>query len=155
MNQFLKNSDKIVVMGIGNEMRGDDGLGSILAQKLSMNLENKNIIVFDGKTVPENFTGAIKRETPSHLIFLDAVEMNEAPGHIRLVAKEEIANYSISTHAMPLSFLIKYLESTTHAKIMLLGIQPKTMDLIYEISPEVQESLNYVLNLFNHILKTV
>lgn len=134
-------------------MRGDDGLGSILAQKLSL-LENKNITVFDGKTVPENFTGAIKRETPSHIILLDAVKMNEKPGHIKLVAKEEIANYSISTHAMPLSFLIKYLESTTPAEIMLLGIQPENMDLICELSPKIQESINYVLKLFNQVLKT-
>nr|WP_319374913.1 hydrogenase maturation peptidase HycI [uncultured Methanobacterium sp.] len=140
-------------MGIGNEMRGDDGLGSILAQKLSI-IENKNITVFDGKSVPENFTGSIKREIPSHIILLDAVEMNEEPGHIRLVMKEEIANYSVSTHAMPLSFLVKYLESTTSAEIMLLGIQPENMDLICELSPKIQERLNYVLKLFNHVLKT-
>lgn len=142
-----------MVLGIGNDMRGDDGLGSILAQKLLI-LENENITVFDGKTVPENFTGAIKRETPSHIIILDAVEMNKPPGHIKLVAKEEIADYSISTHAMPLSFLIKYLESTTPAEIMLLGIQPENMDLICEVSPKIQESMNYVLKLFNHVLKT-
>lgn len=134
-------------------MRGDDGLGSILAQKLSI-IEKKNITVFDGKSVPENFTGVIKRETPSHIIILDAVEMNKEPGHIRFVMKEEIANYSVSTHAMPLSFLVKYLESTTSAEIMLLGIQPENMDLICELSPNIQESLNYVLKLFNHVLKT-
>jgi hydrogenase 3 maturation protease len=153
LKHFLKNPEKIVILGIGNEMRGDDGLGSILAQKLAT-LENKNITIFDGKTVPENFTGAIKRETSSHIILLDAVEMNEPPGHIKLVAKEKIANYSISTHAMPLSFLIKYLESTTPAEIMLLGIQPDNMDLICEVSPKIQESINYVLKLFNHVLKT-
>jgi len=142
-----------VILGIGNDMRGDDGLGSILAQELSI-LENENITVFDGKTVPENFTGAIKREIPSHILLLDAVEMNEEPGHIRLVMKEEIANYSVSTHAMPLSFLIKYLESTTSAEIMLLGIQPENMNLICEVSPKIQESLNYVLKFFNHVLKT-
>ncbi|EKF85151.1 hydrogenase maturation peptidase HycI [Methanobacterium formicicum] len=141
-----------MILGIGNDMRGDDGLGSILAQKLSI-LENENITVFDGKTVPENFTGAIKRENPSHIILLDAVEMNKSPGHIKLVSIEEIANYSISTHAMPLSFLIKYLESTTPAEIMLLGIQPENMNLICEISPKIQESLNYVLKLFKHVLK--
>jgi len=133
-------------------MRGDDGLGSILAQKLSI-LENENITVFDGKTVPENFTGAIKREIPSHIILIDAVKMNKPPGYIKLVSKEEIANYNISTHAMPLSFLIKYLESTTPSEIMLLGIQPDNMDLICEISPKIQESLNYVLKLFEHVLK--
>lgn len=142
-----------MILGIGNEMRGDDGLGSILAQKLSI-IENKNITVFDGKSVPENFTGVIKRENPSHIIILDAVEMNKEPGHIRLVMKEEIANYSVSTHAMPLSFLVKYLESTTSAEIMLLGIQPENMDLICELSLNIQESLNYVLKLFNHVLKT-
>ncbi len=143
-----------MILGIGNEMRGDDGLGSILAQKLSI-IEKKNITVFDGKSVPENFTGVIKRETPSHIIILDAVEMNKEPGHIRFVMKEEIANYSVSTHAMPLSFLVKYLESTTSAEIMLLGIQPENMDLICELSPNIQESLNYVLKLFNHVLKTI
>lgn len=143
-----------MILGIGNEMRGDDGLGSVLAQELS-NLEDKNITIFDGKTVPENFTGAIKRETPSHIIILDAVEMGEPPGHVKLVFKEEIANYSISTHAMPLSFLINYLETTTSAKIMLMGIQPKNMDLIDEMSPEIHESLNYVLKMFKHALKNL
>ena len=133
-------------------MRGDDGLGSVLAQELS-NLEDNNIAIFDGKTVPENFTGAIKRENPSHIIILDAVEMDEPPGHVKLVFKEEIANYSISTHAMPLSFLINYLETTTSAKIMLMGIQPKNMDLIDIISPEIQESLNKVLELFKYTLE--
>lgn len=136
-----------MILGIGNEMRGDDGLGSVLAQKLSP-YENENLTVFDGKTVPENFTGAIKREAPSHIIILDAVEMNESPGHIRLVAKEEIANYGISTHALPLSFLIKYLESIHPAKIMLMGIQPKNMDLNHSISPEIQKSMDYVCRLF-------
>lgn len=143
-----------MILGIGNEMRGDDGLGSVLAQELS-NLEDKNITIFDGKTVPENFTGAIKRETPSHIIIVDAVEMDETPGHVKLVFKEEIANYSISTHAMPLSFLINYLETTTSAKIMLMGIQPKDMDLIDNMSPEIHESLNYVLKLFKHTLKNL
>jgi len=154
LEQFLTNSQKIVILGIGNEMRGDDGLGSVLAQELS-NLEDRHITIFDGKTVPENFTGAIKRETPSHIIILDAVEMGEPPGHVKLVFKEEIANYSISTHAMPLSFLINYLETTTSAKIMLMGIQPKDMDLIDEMSPEIHESLNYVLKMFGHTLKNL
>ena len=138
-------------MGIGNEMRGDDGLGSVLAQELSK-LKGKNITIFDGKTVPENFTGAIKRENPSHIIILDAVEMDELPGHVKLVFKEEIANYSISTHALPLSILIKYLETTTSAQTMLIGIQPKEMDLIDKISPEIRKSLNKVLKLLEYSL---
>ncbi|NYB51358.1 MAG: hydrogenase maturation peptidase HycI [Methanobacteriaceae archaeon] len=142
-----------MILGIGNDMRGDDALGSVLAQKMShLFADKKNLIVFDCKTVPENFTGAIKKEKPSHIILLDAVEMNKPPGHIRLVEKEEIDNYSISTHAMPLSFFIKYLESTSPSEIFLLGIQPKKMNLIGEISREVEKSMNHVLKVFNKVI---
>jgi hydrogenase 3 maturation protease len=143
-----------VILGIGNDLRGDDAIGSVLAQEMSkIFLEKDKIAVFDGKTVPENFTGAIKRENPSHIILLDAVKMRETPGHIKLVKKEQIGNYNLSTHAMPLSFLIKYLESTSPAEIILIGIQPKDMNLINEMSKEVQNSANFILKLFLTILK--
>ena len=131
-------------------MRGDDGLGSLLARKLmNMLKDNQYVKVYDGGTVPENFTGAIKRDNPSHIIVIDAVEMNEKPGNIRLIAKNEIANYSISTHALPLSFLIRYLESASGAQIVLLGIQPKNLDLSNIISSEVEKSITYLLKMFD------
>ena len=131
-------------------MRGDDGLGSLLARKLmNMLKDNQYVKVYDGGTVPENFTGAIKRDNPSHIIVIDAVEMNEKPGNIRLIAKNEIANYSISTHALPLSFLIRYLESASGAQIVLLGIQPKNLDLTNIISSEVEKSITYLLKMFD------
>lgn len=79
--------------------------------------------------------------------------MNKEPGHIRLVEKEEIANYNISTHAMPISFLIKYMESTINAKIILVGIQPKSMGLNERISKEIESSINEVLNIFHEIIE--
>jgi len=150
LKEFLKNSQNLVILGIGNDMRGDDGLGSLLARKLmNMLKDNQYVKVYDGGTVPENFTGAIKRDNPSHIIVIDAVEMNEKPGNIRLIAKNEIANYSISTHALPLSFLIRYLESASGAQIVLLGIQPKNLDLSNIISSEVEKSITYLLKMFD------
>jgi len=141
-----------VIMGIGNDLRGDDAVGSVLARDMSeIFLETDNITVFDGQTVPENFTGAIRQENPSHIILLDAVEMDKPAGRITLVKKEEIGNYNVSTHAMPLSFLINYLESTTSAEIILMGIQPKNMNFVHEISSEVQNSANYILKLFSNV----
>ncbi|MGZ4857209.1 MAG: hydrogenase maturation peptidase HycI [Methanobacteriaceae archaeon] len=155
MEEFLKNSHKLVVLGIGNDMRGDDALGSFLAKKLSNLLKyNQDVIVYDAGTVPENFTGAIKKENPSHIILIDAVDMKERPGFIRLIAKDEIANYSISTHALPISFLIRYMESTGTAQTLLLGIQPGNMDLSNEISIEVENSINYLLKLFDRLIKS-
>ncbi len=147
MKKFLKNHGKIAILGIGNEIKGDDGLGPAIAKKLSkLFTNNEDITIFDGGTVPENYTGSIRKENPSHIILVDAVEMKKEPGHIRVVQKDEIANYNISTHAMPVSFLIKYMETTIDAEIILIGIQPKQMELDQNISKEIEESIDKVVN---------
>ena len=123
-------------------MRGDDAIGPMIAGKLKKVFKKTpDLMVINAETVPENYTGTIRKETPSHIIFIDAVEMKSNPGHIRLVQREEIADYSISTHAMPISFMIKYLESFTDARMLLIGIQPKNMEMNNSISDEVQESV--------------
>jgi hydrogenase 3 maturation protease len=143
---------KLVFLGIGTDMKGDDAFGPVLARILDDEWDDDRIISLDGGTVPENFTGVIKKETPSHIMLIDAVEMKKEPGHIRLVDKDEISNYSISTHALPISFLIKYLEKGTNAKISLLGVQPKDIDLGEEISEEVQTSIKLIINIFRDII---
>ncbi len=154
MKEFLKDHKKIVVLGIGNEIKGDDAIGPVLAKRISTLYDkNNDVVVFDGGTVPENYTGSIRRENPTHIIVLDAVEMKKEPGYIRVVQKDEIANYNISTHAMPVSFLIKYMETTIHAKIILVGIQPKSMGFDEGISKEIEKSINKVLDTFFEIIE--
>lgn len=154
MKKFLKGYHKLVILGIGNEIKGDDGLGPAIAQKISSLLDkNENITIFDGGSVPENYTGLIRKENPTHIILVDAVNMKKDPGYIRVVRKEEIANYNVSTHAMPLSFLIKYLESTVNAQLILIGIQPKNMGFTEPISKEVVESIDKFVTTFKKLVK--
>ncbi len=42
---------------------------------------------------------------------------------------------------MPLSFMIKYLKSFTDAHILLIGIQPKNLEMSHTISEEVKNSI--------------
>ena len=141
-----------MILGIGNEIKGDDGLGPIIAKKSSA-LFDKNIIVFDGGTVPENYTGSIRKEKPTHIVLIDAVDMKKEPGYIRVVEKEEIANYNISTHAMPISYLIKYIETTIGAQIILVGVQPKSMGFAEPVSKEVEKSIDEVVSTFYKVIK--
>jgi hydrogenase 3 maturation protease len=153
LKKFLNNSDKLVILGIGNELRGDDFLGSLLARRLSKLFKEKNnIVVIDGGTVPENYTGAIKKENPDNIILIDAADMGKEPGYIRIIEHNEIANYHLSTHAMPLSFLVKYLEHSTKADIVLIGIQPKELEFVCNISMEIKKSMEYLVNIFLKIL---
>jgi hydrogenase 3 maturation protease len=150
LTEFLLGYEKLVILGIGNDLKGDDALGTFIAR--SLNNLHPQIISIDGGVVPENFTGTIKKETPSHILLVDAVNMNKAPGFVRLVSKEEISNYSISTHAIPISFLINYLEMSTGAKIALIGIQPMNMEIGHEMTMDVKKSAINVLNMLKTIL---
>ena len=146
LKKFIQGYEKIIIICMGNDMRGDDSAGPIVAETLRTIIgKNPNIMVVNAGTVPENYTGLIRTESPTHIIFIDAVEMNLKPGTLRLVRGDEIANYSISTHAMPLSFMIKYLKSFSDADIILIGIQPKGLDMFSEISKELEMGIEELM----------
>ena len=154
LKKFIEDHSRIIFLCIGNDMRGDDAIGPMIAGKLKKIFKKTpDLMVINAETVPENYTGTIRKENPSHIIFIDAVEMKSNPGHIRLVQREEIADYSISTHAMPISFMIKYLESFTDARMLLIGIQPKNMEMDNSISDEVQESVEKLTGILMKIFK--
>lgn len=164
IKEFLSDCSSLVILGIGNDIRGDDGLGPYIISKLSDLKESHHesdqnpivdmdkLYLIDGGSVPENFTGLIKKHDPSHIILIDASLMNRKAGEIAIVDKENISDISISTHSMSLSFLIRYLEREKEYKIQFIGIEPKIMDLSMELSEEIQLASNNLINIFSEIL---
>ena len=114
-----------VIMCIGNEYGGDDAIGPYVAEKLKK-IKNDDFMVLNCGAVPENYTSIVKKNNPKNLVIIDAVEMGLNPGEIRYVPKNKIGNLHISTHSIPLSVLINYLEEYFDM-INLVGIQPKNM----------------------------
>jgi hydrogenase 3 maturation protease len=113
-----------LIMCIGNRDGGDDAIGPYVADKLRE--EQINVVVLDCGVTPENYTSVVKQHNPQHLIIVDAVDMGLEPGELRIVPKEKIGRMHISTHGIPISVLIDYLEQYI-GKISFIGIQPKTM----------------------------
>ncbi len=124
-----------LLMGIGNEMRGDDGIGVYVAR----NFKKEGWEVIVAGQVPEDFTFDIKKLHPEKLVLVDAALMGLEPGAIRIVPVEKIPSVAFSTHGMPLSFFISYLREFV-GEIVLIGIQPKIMEFGATISPEVMEA---------------
>ena len=149
--EFLKAYKKLVIMGIGNDIRGDDGIGPYIVENIK-HLESSNVSILNATTVPENFTGKIRKIDPTHIIIVDAVIMNEGPGKIKLVKKEEVAGVSISTHSMSLSYLVNYLELEKPYNILFIGIEPESMELGQGLSPLVKSSSDEIINIFTDIL---
>ena len=98
-------------MGIGNELKYDDGVGPFIISKLNKLNLNENVLLINAQTVPENFTGKIRKENPSHIILIDACLMGLNPGDYKIVNNEDFSNIGISTHSMSLSYFVKFLNN--------------------------------------------
>jgi hydrogenase 3 maturation protease len=116
---------KTLVICIGNQEGGDDGIGPYIAKR--WNSESSDFLIIDGGTTPENYTGLIKQHKPHTLILIDATEMNLPVGEIRIIPKEKLGTMHLGTHRIPLSVFIQYME-TEVPTIILIGIQPETMN---------------------------
>jgi len=109
-------------MCIGNPDGGDDAVGPYIADKL----QGSDFLVLNCGTTPENYTGVVKQHNPKKLVIIDAIDMNQKPGTTSIVPKNKIGVFTVSTHGIPLSVLINYLEQSVK-KIILIGIQPERM----------------------------
>jgi hydrogenase 3 maturation protease len=111
-----------ILMGIGNTLRCDDGIGPYIAQQM----QGGSFLSLDCGTVPENFTSVVRKIRPGLLLLIDAADMGIAPGEFRSIPKQHIKEVSIGSHNMPLSFLIDYI-SDSCGTILFIGIQPGTI----------------------------
>ena len=154
LSNFLYDCEKLIVLGVGNELKCDDGVGPYIIKKLKEeNIEDKKKLLFiDAKTVPENFTGKIRKEKPTHLIIVDACLMDEEPGFMKIVNKYDFANIGISTHSMSLSFFVRYLEKDTEFRIIFVGIEPESMDYADSPTPKVEAAANEFVTILKEII---
>jgi hydrogenase 3 maturation protease len=129
-----------ILMGVGNELLGDDGVGTYIADRFVA----EGWRTLSCGTAPENFTSIIRRERPEILLIVDAADMGLSPGEFRIVIESAIEDVSIGTHQLPLSHLITYLRSyATH--IIFIGIQPRTVEMGAEMSAEVKEGASKLI----------
>lgn len=132
---------RLAVVGIGNELNGDDAAGCMVARALRQEKgagDVHNLLVMDAGVAPENITGELRAFKPSLVIFIDAADMGEAPGIVRWITMDEIDGMSASTHRMPLSMLGQYLTLELGCDIGLLGIQPASVEMRKGLSDPVQ-----------------
>ena len=151
---FLEGYEKLIVLGVGNELKCDDGVGPYIIKKLKEEgIENGDRLLFiDAQTVPENFTGKIRKENPSHLIIVDACLMASEPGDMKIVDKNDFADIGISTHSMSLSFFVKFLEQgNDNLRITFVGIEPESMDYADRPTGKVEKAAIEFINILKGI----
>jgi len=138
----------VVIMGIGNPCRGDDAAGSMVAQKIS---DAPGVRVIDAQEVPESYVRQVAGEEPDTVVLIDSVDLGSAPGSVALLDKGQVAGYWPSTHRVPLTLLMDYLERETHARVFLIAIQPRHTAFMQPMSGEVHASVASVAGVLNDV----
>jgi hydrogenase 3 maturation protease len=125
-----------VLMAVGTAERGDDGL-AIHSAKLLEELDTEdNWLIIPCGIYPENYTATATRARPKTVVLLDAAEMGLEPGQVRIVGTLRLNTILLSTHRIPLSFLVDYLAKEV-PEVVFIGVQPRSLEGV-GLSPEVK-----------------
>ncbi|KPK98092.1 MAG: hypothetical protein AMJ95_06060 [Omnitrophica WOR_2 bacterium SM23_72] len=131
---------RVVVMGIGNTLRNDDGIGSLLVNRIK---DKVPYIVYDAGANPENYLGKVIKDKPDNVVIIDAVDFGGKAGEFREWEEEGFETVNLfSTHNASLSLTINYLKNNLKADIIILIIQPQDIGFGDKLSPAVQEALD-------------
>ena len=150
---FLNDAHRLVVIGMGNELRTDDAVGIEVARRLKQKM-NARLTVFDGSMLPDVFIRPACAVRPSHLLIIDAAELHGHPGEWRLLSKEEIDTGLFTTHAIPATEIAAEIQRRCHAKAAFLGIQPKSRGVGLHLSPECTNAADEIAKTIIRLINT-
>jgi hydrogenase 3 maturation protease len=148
----FKKSSKSAIIGIGNDMKADDGIGPYIIDQLQT-LAPPNIELINASTVPENFITHLIEFHPSFILLIDAALMKTEPGTIRLIDKTSIGGIAFSSHQLPLTFFIEYIENNIDTTILILGIQPFTDDFAQPLSKPIKAAAQSIIEILTQIFQ--
>ena len=126
---------KRVIMSIGNPLKSDDNISNLILDELRKSMKDQNLYFIKAGTNPENFIEPLKTIKPDIIYFIDVALFQGNIGDIKLFQLEEILNYNISTHNLPITVFRKFFPKS---KIMLIGIKPKSLDVGESLTLELQ-----------------
>ncbi|MFA5876554.1 MAG: hydrogenase 3 maturation endopeptidase HyCI [Candidatus Margulisiibacteriota bacterium] len=145
----------IVVVGIGNTLKGDDGAGPKLIELLASAAPALAAQFIDAGITPENYIGKIIKLGPATIFLADAIDFGGQPGEIKQFAPGQIKDYGFTTHSPGLNMFFELIQSEVGSKnhpanVIIIGIQPKQANLGQALSSEIEAA---IANLAKEIVK--
>jgi len=134
---------KTVIVGVGNELKGDDAAGVLAARQLKGRV---GADVFDAGTAPENYIQAVVEKSPQVLLVIDAVDFTGEPGDTRLLKPSQLNGISTSTHTFSPALLIDAIKKQIDVTVWFVGIQPFQTSMGQAPSKQVNKAVKTVVS---------
>ena len=133
----------IVFMGIGEEKLSDDGVGPFIISEL-LAFSNDTFLFINAGTDPMARMEEVLKFKPSHLILIDTCTLNEDPGTITILEREDIKDLvPISSHTVPIHIVIDLIrDKIPNVDVFMIGIVPKSLEGFTELRQYKQGELS-------------
>ncbi|MCK4531571.1 MAG: hydrogenase maturation protease [Candidatus Aenigmarchaeota archaeon] len=133
---------RFAILGIGNDLKGDDGIGWYVVDKLRKELKKDENLLLVKTSVPENHVKEISDFTPNMLIIIDSADFKKSPGEIKTIKGYQISESFISTHTTPLTLFLRLYQADQSFKkpFILIGIQRKSNEFGQPMSRPVKKA---------------
>jgi len=134
----------LLVLGLGNVLCGDDGLGVVAVHLLSRSYDAPDARILDGGTLGLSLLPHL--EEARHAILVDAIRADAPPGTLVRLEGEDVGPAvasRLSPHQVGVADLLDGARWRDRYpdRLVLLGLVPETLDLGLRRSPSVEAAL--------------
>jgi hydrogenase maturation protease len=134
-----------LIVGVGNPLRGDDGVGTTVARALAERDLPAGVEVVDGGTQGLGLVSVM--EGRQRVILVDAADVGRVPGQFVRFALDEAHlrgdDQPLSVHAAGLreALLLAQALGVLPDQVIIFGVQPARVDWDDALSPEIEAAL--------------
>ena len=143
----MQEGKKTIVLGLGNLLLGDEGVGVYVVQRLSELKLPAGVEPIDGGTAGIDLLPIFREAV--RVIVVDAAHGSGPPGSIYRFGPEEIGKTALehlSLHQLSLREVLQAAELLgIKPEITIIGVEPAQVALGLELSPSVEEALPQVI----------
>jgi len=140
---------EVLVIGLGNPIMGDDGLGLAALDRLRQGWSlPQSVRLVDGGTWGMNLLPLV--EDAERVVFLDAIDAGRPVGALVLLEREELPRFfalKLSPHQIDLREVLAMAElrGTLPSDLVAIGLQPGRLEMASGLSPQLECRLDQLL----------
>jgi len=146
-------SDSILVMGVGNYLMGDEGIGVHIIQEMAKLDLPDNVDILDGGTGGFTLLGCF--ESYPTIIFVDATMDGKSPGTISLIKPRFASDFpsALSVHDVGLKDMVEavyLMDQVPDIHLMTISIaemKPMTLELSEAVKAAIPKAIDKIIQL--------
>ncbi len=148
----------LLILGIGNILQKDDGIGVYASTYLKQNYDfSENVEIINGGVEGINLYSIFEQN--EHILILDSIELKDEPASIYLIPSYELSGHGLNSgaaHEIGVLQCIDMLElqGKKTPKATILGIIPQHITFDISLSDTLKNSFeNYIKTALNYLEK--